>query len=55
MVEYEYRVYCDICKECVSTVEYIQPAVYERNKHFDKKHPDNPMKKANCRIQRFTV
>jgi len=26
-----------------------------RELHFDDQHPDNPMKKANCRIQRRKI
>jgi hypothetical protein len=33
----------------------IESAKAWREMHFDDQHPENPMKKANCRIQRRMV
>jgi len=53
--DYEFRAYCDICRDGSDWVD-TDPAAREwRESHFDSTHPDNPMKKANCRIQRRAV
>lgn len=50
---YRYRAYCDICKEGGPWFEgSVTKAQNWRAEHFDERHPDNPMVKENCRIQR---
>jgi len=49
----EYRAYCDICNSGGPWfVMSVERAKAWRDLHFDDQHPNNPMKKANCRIQR---
>jgi hypothetical protein len=49
----EYRAYCDICNNGSPWfVMSVERAKAWRDLHFDDQHPDNPMKKENCRIQR---
>jgi len=52
---YEYRAYCDICKKPSNWRLTPKEAKTWRNEHFHSTHPDNPMKKVNCRIQRHTI
>jgi len=48
-----YRAYCDICNHGGPWFEItVEKARAWRELHFDDQHPDNPMKKQNCRIQR---
>ena len=50
---YEFRAYCDICKCQVGRwFDSVKGAQEFRIAHFEESHPDNPMKKENCRIQR---
>lgn len=53
---HEFRAYCDICKEPVrGWRETKGEAIGDRGWHFEFMHPDNPMVKTNCRIQRRSV
>jgi hypothetical protein len=52
---YEFRAYCDICKEGSQWERSEQTAKTWRTEHFEKVHLDNPMKKTNCRIKRRSV
>lgn len=52
MIDYKFRAYCDICKAAGPWYAAFKDAESWRSIHFDHKHPDNPMKKTNCRIQR---
>ena len=54
MSGYTYRAYCDICKTESTDFDTDDGASTWREEHFDETHPDNPMKKTNCRIQRYT-
>ena len=49
----EFRAFCDICRESSPWFEVATGADQWRSDHFDEVHPDNPMKRQNCRIQRF--
>lgn len=52
---HEFRAYCDICKSgSMWVADGESNAVEWRRQHFADNHPDNPMKKENCRIQRRT-
>jgi hypothetical protein len=52
----EYRAYCDICNGGSEWFELsVESAKAWRDLHFDDQHPDNPMKKTNCRIQRRMI
>jgi len=51
----EYRAYCDICKHGSPWYPVVSSAKAWRELHFDDQHPDNPMKKVNCRIQQQKV
>jgi len=51
----EYRAYCDICNGASAWYPVESNAKAWRDLHFDDQHPDNPMKKQNCRIQRQKV
>jgi len=53
--EVSWRAYCDICNEPSKWYGAMYQARGWRDNHFDAVHPDNPMKKQNCRIQRDTV
>lgn len=48
----EYRAYCDICNYSSPWYPVVSSAKAWRDLHFEDQHPDNPMKKENCRIQR---
>lgn len=54
-MEYSFRAYCDICNEPSKWFSVAYQARGWRDMHFESVHPDNPMKKQNCRIQRDTV
>lgn len=54
-MEYSFRAYCDICNEPSKWFRVAYQARGWREIHFESEHPDNPMKKQNCRIQRDTV
>jgi hypothetical protein len=49
---YKYRAYCDICNEPSEWFESERLSKDWRESHFTAMHSGNPMKKANCRIQR---
>jgi len=52
----EYRAYCDICKGGSTWFVFsVEDAKAWRDLHFEDQHPDNPMKKENCRIQRRMI
>lgn len=55
MSDYKFRAYCDICKEGSDLYGDDGKATVWRELHFEKEHPDNPMLKTNCRIQREPV
>ena len=52
----QFRAYCDICNGGGPWYD-ITPdkARAWRELHFDSEHPENPMVKQNCRIQRRKV
>jgi hypothetical protein len=52
MSDYIFEAYCDICKRGSDALESEEAAAAWRSDHFDAEHPNNPMKKANCRIKR---
>jgi len=49
---YQYRAYCDICSVASEWHTDVSHARKWRTEHFEAHHPDNPMHKQNCRIQR---
>jgi len=51
----EYRAYCDICNHSSPWYPVVSSAKAWRELHFDDQHPDNPMKKQNCRIQKQKI
>lgn len=51
----EYQGYCDICKHGSPWYPVPSKAKGWRDLHFEDQHPDNPMKKTNCRIKRRKV
>ena len=53
-MSYKFRAYCDICKEGSGYSDEPEDAAMWRMEHFDAEHPTNPMRKENCRIQRWS-
>jgi len=51
---HQYRAYCDICNIASEWDDDVAHAYEWRESHFKDHHPDNPMHKHNCRIQRRT-
>jgi len=52
----EYRAYCDICNGGSAWFVLSEAdAQTWREMHFADQHPENPMLKENCRIQRRMI
>jgi len=55
MSDYVFRAYCDACGTEGPWFDNDAEAVAWRREHFEEDHPDNPMRKQNCRIQRYAA
>jgi len=51
-MSHKFRAYCDICNVGGPWFPDDELTKSWRSIHFSHKHPDNPMEKQNCRIQR---